>query len=76
MKKKKTKTPRTGRPRKDVAPRVLGTRLDEGLQEELRQYAREVSAAKAAKVSHSDLVTEAVRSWPPFRRWQKARQGA
>jgi hypothetical protein len=69
---KKTKA-RIGRPPKHSAPRLLGTYLDAGLQADLKAYARELSAALGADVSHSDVVTRAVKAYRPFIRWRKAR---
>ena len=72
---KKTKTPRTGRPPKNGAARVLGTYLDANVQADLKAYGRELSAAAGHEVSHSDIVARAVAAYRPFVRW-KARRHA
>jgi hypothetical protein len=67
---------RLGRPPKNGIARVLGTYLDAGLQADLKEYAREVSADEGAEVSHSDVVARAVKAYRPFRRWKARRDGA
>lgn len=76
MMKMKTKPPKLGRPLKNGAPRVLGAYLPEDLQNDVKQYARERSAALGVEVSFSDIVARAVRSYRPFREWRKARPGS
>lgn len=77
MKTTKTTTkPKLGRPPKNGIARVLGTYLAAGLQDDLKAYAREVSARKGAEVSHSDIVARAVKSYRPFRRWKARLDGS